>query len=251
MISRRIAAGADEATMPKAISYFFYVSDAKVQMLYDQLRSNQPLSRTRSVSLKGGIGRWFGIERHIEEAAEPGRDLLGKLGSVTRVIRRTEILGRVSKLSAGWMEDTFPCHVYYPLPSETGAPVVLFQYRDPPESLRPHTQLLLFGSAAFLMPHSASKVEPLPPGGHWRLLSDVLRLILDGAMEEADAMRYPSIPHWLASDGLNLVGRPQGPVITVRSMFRVFYVSDLARASQTLALGTPLYVELVNAETSR
>lgn len=123
--------------------YFLYISDAKVRMLCAQLGTHGSVA-SKSI-VRGGIGTWFGIERHVERRVSDDTLLIHDLNRISEWIAGTERVGNIDDAQAPWIEDTFPCYLSAPLKSDTGAPVVLFHNQDHPTHPRIH--VLLVGSA--------------------------------------------------------------------------------------------------------
>jgi len=161
--------------------YYLYVSDAKIEMLVNQL-PQLPQTESKLV-LRGGIGKWFGLERHVEKLHSPTEALESKLARICEFIRESENVGKLYSLECDWIEDTFDCYLSYPVPSETGTPVVLLHHQTPVDvqPLQARRQVLLVGSAAYLTPRLSDDktIVPLPPGGHWQKLSAALARILN------------------------------------------------------------------------
>lgn len=259
------------------MKYFLYVSEAKINMLYPQIEYH---GQTKSKTvLKGGLGRWFGIERHIEKATSIDDNLFAKLRRVCDLIRNTEPIGSMEDLEHSWVEDSFSCYVSAPVESRTGTPVVLFHYQRPADCdpRIAQRQVLLVGSAAYLMPWSGpngQKIDPLPPGGHWSVLNEILKFILDGK----DAISSEASPYFALNavlrnrrvrddddeksiirktGDISLAGstdgpfgeyKDQGPMIQVRSMFRILHRHEMSHepGRNVVYLGTPLYVQWDN-----
>ena len=265
------------------MNYYLYVSDAKVKMLYDQIA---PRKSEKKLIFRGGIGTWLGIERHVKTSSDLDGNLLAKLNVVCSWIRENEDIGNISSTECFWIEDSFKCYCSAPVPSETGAPVVLFQYQSPASRnpLVAYNHVLLVGSAAYLMPRTtfhASETKPLAPGEHWSMLSVVLNRILEGPSynspvhynndstkgllqdipaqaSEEDIFRQEIQWACGSASGPWNKYRGGGPLISVRSMYRVLHRhlrpnrfrqrGDGGPELASITLGTPIYVEWDDAQ---
>ena len=225
------------------MKYYFYISDAKVDMLYDQIGTET--NKKSKAIIKGGIGSWISIERHEEVDEQVGTKTSQKLNKVLKWIRKKETVSTLDNIKGQWVEDTFCCYVSYPVLMATNVPVVILHWQSPfdCEPLNANQHMLLVGSAAYLMPRGNSdklNIPTLPPGGHWTELADILSGILDGTKEESA----------LENNGAWLMNSTDGPfgqcdtskILSVKSMIRVMHKQTIGK--KDIVLGSPLYIEL-------
>jgi hypothetical protein len=231
------------------MNYYLYISDAKVEMLFNQLDAASD-GQYQTV-LRGGFGKWIGIERTVEVPRRRDESLEKRLASVVSRIRAVQEVGTLEDIEHDWIEDTFPCYLSFPVPSVTGSPVMLLHHQDPPD-VKPRLafrQVLLVGSAAYMMPRARSDeaaLTPLPPGGPWHFLSHTMTRILDGE-EEEDLLAMCALESIGPTDGPYATFKGTGPIVKVRSMFRVLHQQDIRPTRNPgkhfVYLGTPLYVQ--------
>ena len=212
-------------------------------MLYDQL--GDETERTTESLVKGGIGSWLSLEhKEIVNVREETRPIQ-KLNKVVGRLRASGEVGSLARCTGNWLEDTFSCYASYPQELATGVPVILWHWQEPfdvePMSAKRH--MLLLGSAAYLMPRANISYEflpTLPPGGHWKELSQILSGLLTGTAREEE----------LEQNGMWLLNSSDGPfkkrdpskIIQVKAMIRIMYKQMLGE--KEVILGSPLYVEL-------
>jgi hypothetical protein len=228
--------------MSELPKYFLYISDAKVSMLHEQIE--HPM-KTITTAIKGGAGRWLGIEVSSEFNTSQS-NLYKKLTKVCKWIRKKEEVSTMDNINSAWVEDTFLAYVSYPVESSLGTPVMVIQWQDEMSSnpLSASKHLLLVGSAAYMMPRDRdgeTGLTPLQPGGHWPEVNRILEKILKEEKEQNDKL------YWVmgSQDG------PFGPEVkakptVIRSMFRVLQkLETTGKNEKAYYLGTPLYVEIV------
>jgi hypothetical protein len=227
------------------MKYYFYISDAKIDMLYDQIAT--PVETTTTSLLKGGVGNWLSIEHHEQTSKQEGTKTLQKLKKVLDWLRKKEKISTLESIESPWLEDIFSCYASYPVMMTTNIPVVLLHWQAPFDCkpIDADQHMLLVGSSAYLMPRAGNnnlQIPTLPPGGHWTELSVLLSGILDGTQQEKD----------LKDNGMWLLNSSDGPfgngdtskIIQVKAMIRVMHNQDIG--SKKIILGSPLYVELIN-----
>lgn len=226
------------------MKYFFYVSDAKVDMLYDQIATETEKTKTL---FKGGIGNWLSIEHHKEANKEEGTKSIQKLDKIIEYIQREKTVSTLDNIKGPWVEDTFSCYVSYPVLLATNIPVVLLHWQSPFDCapMNANQHMLLVGSSAYLMPRGNRdqlSVPTLPPGGHWTELATILSGILNGTNKE-NALAKNSA--WLLNSTDGPFGqRDPSKILSVKSMFRVMHQQTISQ--KEIILGSPLYIELAN-----
>ncbi len=224
------------------MKYFFYISDAKVDMLYDQIGTET--EKKSKTLFKSGIGNWLSIEHHKESNEEVGTNSIQKLDKILEYIRKDETVSTLDNIKGSWVEDTFCCYVSYPVLLATNIPVVLLHWQSPfeCEPMNANQHMLLVGSSAYLMPRgnrAQLSVPTLPPGGHWTELATILSGILDGTNNEN---ALDNNGEWLLNSTDGPFGlRDPSKILSVKAMFRVMHKQTICQ--KEIILGTPLYIE--------
>ncbi|MEV6242452.1 SAVMC3_10250 family protein [Lentzea sp. NPDC051838] len=213
--------------------YYFYISDAKVDMLLAQIDPAARNKRTSEMSLGVSVAK---AKRTVEDTGE-------QVGRLERVVRHLNEHGDVGSIEepGQFFWGLLPMQ-WGPIVTESGSSLLYFGGRDE------RTVVGLGGSAGHVV--GAAHAEPRPPSPS--LLPVLLDLIDDGAQDAGENQDHDQTDAAALASVHRANSRLRGPVQNVEFLAKRLlsgpspYPELDGRDDMRVLLGSPLYVALVD-----